>query len=243
MIKRELVEVVLTSNMIEYYTNKGYSLPIKVRTNIQVWSTDLPEKSGAIITRVCDKCGEEHTMKRAKYTPICRKCNSGSMSKARADEALTTCPDCGCKISYKAKRCKDCFGKANSGENNPMYGKKLDLNHPIVIRNKTISENPELHHNYKDGKCIDGRSSNKFRIWSELVKEAYNNKCDCCNYDRKVALKAHHLYAYEANKDIALYIENGVALCGNCHEEFHKENGWGDNTPEQYYKFKEAYNG
>lgn len=243
MIKRELIEIVLTSNIKDYYKDKGYELPTKVRTKIQVWSTDLPEKSGAIIVRICDCCGEEHKMKRVKYTPICRKCNSGSMSKARADESLTTCPDCGCKISYKSTRCKDCFGKSNSGENNQMYGKKLDPSHPIVIRNKAISENPALHHNYKDGSCIDGRSSNKFRVWSELVKDTYGSKCDCCGYDRKIALKAHHLYAYEANKDLALDVSNGVALCANCHEEFHKQYGWGENTPEQYTKFKEAYNG
>ena len=243
MIKRELVEIVLTSNMVEYYLDKGYTLPDKVRTKIQVWSTDLPEKSSANITRICDKCGEEHTMKRAKYIPICRKCNSGEMSKARIDKTLTMCPDCGCKISYKAKRCKYCFGKANSGENNPMYGKKLKDTHPLVIRNKSISENPELHHNYKEGKFVDGRNSSKFKVWSDKVKERFDYKCDCCGYNRVIALKAHHLYSYEANKDIALDVENGVALCGNCHEEFHKENGWGDNTPEQYYKFKEAYNG
>lgn len=119
MIKRELIEVVLTSNVKDYYISKGYELPTKIRTKIQVWSTDLPEKSGATIVRICD----------------------------------------------------------------------------------------------------------------------------CCGYSRKVALKAHHLYAYEAHKDLALDIENGVALCSNCHEEFHKQYGWGENTPEQYVKFKEAYNG
>ena len=243
MIKRELVEIVLTSNVKEYYISNGYELPVKVRTKIQVWSTDLPEKSGAIITRICDKCGEEHSMKRVKYTAICRKCNSGAMSKDRADKSLTTCPDCGCKISYKATRCKDCFGKSNSGENNPMFGKKLDKDHPLVIRNKVISDNPELHHNYREGKFIDGRSSNKFKVWSESIKSKYNNICDCCGYTRIIALKAHHLYSYEANKDLSLEIDNGVALCANCHEEFHKQFGWGDNTPEQYIKFKEAYNG
>ena len=243
MIKKELIEITITSNVIEHYKKLGYDIPLKIRSKMMVWSTDLPPSSSSDIVRICDNCGEEHTMKRVKYTPICRKCNSSKMSKERRDESLTTCLDCGCKISYKAERCKDCFGKANSGENNPMYGKKLDSNHPIVIRNKAISENPELHHNYKDGSCIDGRSSNKFRVWSESVKDAYGNKCDCCDYDRKVALKAHHLYAYEANKDLALDIKNGVALCSNCHEEFHKQYGWGENTPEQYIKFKEAYNG
>lgn len=243
MIKEEQIEITLTSNIIEWYIEKGYEVPSKVRVKMEVSSNDLPPSSGSYITRVCDGCGEEHLMKRVKYTPICRKCNSGKMSKARADESLTTCPDCGCKISYKAKRCKNCFGKSNSGENNPMYGKKLEDTHPLVVKNKAVSENPELHHNYKEGKFIDGRSSSKFKVWSDKVKEKFDNKCDCCGYSMVIALKAHHLYSYEANKGIALDVENGVALCGNCHEEFHKENGWGDNTPEQYYKFKEAYNG
>lgn len=243
MIKKELIEIVLTTNVRKHYESLCYELPEKSKCNIQVWSTDLPKSSKFKITRVCDSCGEEHTMSRIKYTPICRKCNSAKMSKDRADESLTTCVDCGCKVSYSGTRCKSCFAKHNSGENNPMFGKKLSENHPIVIRNKMISENPELHHNYKDGNSLDSRNSNKFREWSEEVKNRYNNKCDCCSYNRVVALKAHHIYSYEANRDIALNVDNGVALCANCHEEFHKKYGYGNNTEEQYKEFKGGYNG
>ena len=208
-----------------------------------VSSNDLPPSSGCYITRICDECEEEHFMKRVKYTPICRKCNSGKMSKDRKDESLTTCPDCGCKISYSSVRCKDCAGKANSGENNPMYGRKLPEDHPLVLRNRAISEDPTLHHNYKDGASIDARSGNKFQLWAKAIKELYGNRCDCCGYDRIVALKAHHLYSYEKYATQGLDLDNGVALCANCHEEFHKTYGYGDNTKEQYIEFRKDYNG
>lgn len=243
MIKKELIEIVLTTNARKHYEALGYDLPEESKCSIQVWSTDLPKSSKSKITRVCDSCMGEHIMSMVKYTPICRKCNSAKMSKDRKDERLTTCIDCGCKISYKGTRCKSCFAKYNSGENNHMFGKKLDDNHPIVIRNKLISEDPTLHPNYKDGNSLDSRNSNKFKEWSEEVKNKYDNTCDCCGYNRRIALKAHHLYSYEANKDIALDVENGVALCANCHEEFHKQYGYGNNTKEQYIIFKEVYNG
>lgn len=243
MIKKELIEIVLTTNARKHYESLGYNLPEKSKCSIKAWSTDLPQSSKFKITRVCDSCGEEHIMSRSKYVPICRRCNSGKMSKDRKDESLTACIDCGRKISYTGTRCKGCFAKHNSGENNPMFGRKLDESHPLLIKNRMISENPTLHHNYKNGSFIDGRASNKFKVWSEQVKEVFNNTCDCCGYNRQVALKAHHLYSYEANKDIALTVDNGVALCANCHEEFHKEYGYGDNTEEQYIEFKGAYNG
>lgn len=243
MIKKELIEITLTANTLEHYKNLGYELPTKTRTKLTVWSIDLPPSSSVYIVRTCDDCGEEHSMKRSKYVPVCRKCNSPKMAKDRKDESLTICPDCGTKISYRAKRCKECFGKAHSGDSNSMYGKKLPEGHPIVLRNRMISNDPTLHHNYKDVSSLDGRNSNAFKIWSEQVKEAYSNTCDCCSYSRVVALKAHHLYAYEANRNIALELDNGVALCANCHEEFHKMYGYGNNTKEQYLEYKETYNG
>lgn len=241
MIKDEMITVIAGNSITKaYYRSLGYEVPNDRKEPIQVKSIDVAKSSKVYITRIC---GDEHLMKRVKYTPICRKCNSGSMSKDRADESLTTCPDCGCKISYKGKRCKYCSGKANSGENNPMYGKKLAEDHPLMLRNKAITNDPTLHHNYKDGAFIDAREGNKFQLWAKSIKELYNNRCDCCGYDREIALKAHHLYAYEKNANKGLDLDNGVALCANCHEEFHKEYGYGDNTPEQYNTFKGGYNG
>lgn len=191
--------------------------------------------------RICIECGTTDYLVKKPRSGTCKPCSNKIKGEQQKDKSKTTCPKCNGTKSYKATVCIKC--KDQSGENNPMYGKKLDDNHPLILKNKEISENPELHHNYKDGSYLDSRNTKAFTQWSNDVKANYDYVCDCCGYDRKIALKAHHLDGYEKNKDLALELDNGVALCGNCHEEFHKEYGYGSNTKEQYITFKGAYNG
>jgi ribosomal protein L40E len=191
--------------------------------------------------RVCIECNNTDILVRKPRSNTCKPCSNKLKGALQKDLTKTTCPKCNSSKSYRATVCKECIDQ--SGENNPMYGKKLADNHPLVLKNKAISEDATLHHNYKHGEYIDNRNSNAFTNWAKEVREVFNNTCDCCGYSRKIALKAHHLYSYEKNKDIALEVENGVSLCANCHEEFHKEYGYGDNTKEQYITFKGVYNG
>lgn len=191
--------------------------------------------------RVCIHCNTKDYLAKKPTTDTCKPCSNKLKGEQQKDKSKTTCPKCNGIKSYKATVCRGC--KDQSGENNPMYGKKLDESHPLFKHNQAISLDPTRHHNYKDGEYVDSRNSKAFTKWSNDVKEIFNNKCDACGYDRKIALKAHHLHGYEKNKDLALDVDNGVALCGNCHEEFHKIYGYGDNTKEQYITFKGAYNG
>ena len=61
-------------------------------------------------------------------------------------------------------------------------------------------------------------------------------------YGRELALEAHHYNSSEKSQD-NFDLENGVALCSNCHKEFHKTYGYGNNTEKQYLDFKGDYNG
>lgn len=191
--------------------------------------------------RICIECNKIDMLARPPRSDTCKPCANKIKGESQKDTTKTTCPKCNCKKSYKAIVCTKC--KDQSGEKNHMYGKKLCDTHPLVLRNKAISDDPTLHPLYKDGSSIDAREGNKFQLWAKSIKELYDNKCDCCGYDREVALKAHHLYAYEKYANKGLELDNGVALCGNCHEEFHKFYGYGDNTKEQYIIFKGVYNG
>ena len=122
-----------------------------------------------------------------------------------------------------------------------MFGVILPENHPLRERNKQIAENPELHHNWKGGK--GGRTGKQIK-WARDVKESYKHICDCCGYIRIFALEAHHYELSEAKYWKNSYdISNGVSLCSNCHKEFHKIYGYGNNTKQQYIKFKENYHG
>ena len=55
-------------------------------------------------------------------------------------------------------------------------------------------------------------------------------------------MNSHHLDGYDWCKERRIDINNGVCLCENCHKEFHKIYGYGNNTKEQYIEFKENKN-
>ena len=52
-------------------------------------------------------------------------------------------------------------------------------------------------------------------------------------------LNAHHLDGWNWCKDKRFKTSNGITLCEDCHVEFHKEYGYGNNTKEQFQEFKE----
>ena len=103
-----------------------------------------------------------------------------------------------------------------SGENNPLY--KLELT--------------EEDREYR--RCQKG-----YDEWSRQIKEQANYTCDICN-TRGCKLHSHHLDGYNWCKERRLDLTNGVCLCEQCHKEFHKLYGQGDNTKQQYIEFKES---
>lgn len=107
------------------------------------------------------------------------------------------------------------FRKAHTGENHYNYNKDLT---------------------YKDRE--DRRIQEGYNIWSRKIKELADYTCDCCG-KRGCKLHSHHLEGYNIHKELRLDINNGVCLCEQCHKNFHKIYGYGDNTKEQYIEFKE----
>lgn len=95
---------------------------------------------------------------------------------------------------------------------------------------------------------IDGRSSNRgkernypeYRKWLKVIKED-QIYCDCCGvpFSEDFGKRAHHLNSWNAFPDERCDPSNGVCICELCHENFHSQYGWGGNTKEQYYQFKE----
>lgn len=112
-------------------------------------------------------------------------------------------------ISGRTKYCWfDC--KIKTGEGNPMW--KID---------KTPEER------------LQGRDYWEYNQWRKKVYKRDKFACQCCE-KRNGDKNAHHLDGYNWCKEKRTDVTNGITLCEECHENFHKVFGYGDNTKEQF---------
>jgi hypothetical protein len=98
-----------------------------------------------------------------------------------------------------------------------------------TISNETRAEWKRKHHDHRVIK------------WSKQVKELADYTCDCCGIRGGVTLHSHHLESWNSNEELRLELGNGVCLCKDCHWDFHRTYGVGNNTKVQYLEFKENY--
>ena len=59
--------------------------------------------------------------------------------------------------------------------------------------------------------------------------------CVICGENKN--LKAHHLESFDSNPEKRYQIENGITLCNEHHEEFHKKYKYGKNSKKQFEEF------
>ena len=87
-------------------------------------------------------------------------------------------------------------------------------------------------------RVLHGESINK---WKKDVFQRDNYTCQYCgNRSSKgnpVILNAHHLDGYNWCKEKRFDISNGITLCKECHFDFHKIYGNGNNTIEQFIEY------
>jgi 5-methylcytosine-specific restriction endonuclease McrA len=67
---------------------------------------------------------------------------------------------------------------------------------------------------------VSGLSKSQLKTWAKHVKDGYDNKCAVCGSVDN--LDAHHIIPKHLNKDLALCIANGIALCKPHHLELHR---------------------
>lgn len=109
----------------------------------------------------------------------------------------------------KYKMCFDCTKEKYSGENS---------------------------YNWKggyDSEKIKFRKSYAFKQWVKAIYKRDGYVCQKCGQVGG-KLNAHHLNGYNWDIENRLNINNGVALCENCHDNFHNMYGRGNNTKEQF---------
>ena len=66
----------------------------------------------------------------------------------------------------------------------------------------------------------DSRNSREYHVWRKLVLERDGYSCRVCDSKRKT-LHAHHVEKWSDCITKRFVVENGVALCGDCHRMVH----------------------
>jgi len=98
---------------------------------------------------------------------------------------------------------------------------------------KKLSEKDVIIQKYK--KMLPEKDQDKLQAWSKRIRQI--GKCDICESVEN--LTAHHLWDKNRHPTLMYQDENGVCLCLDCHNAFHKHyNQATQTTPAMYQKFK-----
>jgi hypothetical protein len=110
------------------------------------------------------------------------------------------------------------IGRAKIGYLNPMFGKRLSINHRKKI---SISLQRENAPNWKGGLTKKNqliRGSLEYRLWREAVFKRDNWQCQLCP-NRGGKLHADHIKSFSRYKESRFDINNGRTLCVSCHKK------------------------
>lgn len=162
---------------------------------------------------------------------------------------------------------KNKMSEAHKGDKNYWFKKKLSLEHKIKLSEarKNFYKNGGIHprgmlgkrpsdetrrkmseaskgekaYNYKGGR----RSKNKiirdnieYRLWREAVFARDNWTCQKCKL-KGIYLHSHHIKNFSQYIELRFAIDNGITLCIECHNKFHKKYRTKDNNKEQINEF------
>lgn len=129
------------------------------------------------------------------------------------------------KISETHKRLE-----LSKGEKNPMYG---------------IRRIGKLNPNWKNGRTPLKQKIMKtpeYKEWRDKVKQRDNYKCQLCGSRESGNIEAHHLNNFAEYPEQRFDVENGITLCGNCHNpnrtgSYHNVFGTIGNTREEFIDY------
>lgn len=103
----------------------------------------------------------------------------------------------------------------------------------------TGPDNSHWKHDKPDYMRIAKRQYPEYNLWRKEVFARDKCKCKCCG--SKIRINAHHILNYSEYYDLQHEISNGITLCKECHDEFHKRYGRFHNNKEQIEEFLESH--
>lgn len=174
------------------------------------------------ISKFCSiKCRNEHD----KHAMLGKKNHNYNRIETKCDGCNSTIK----VIPFDFERLKhnfcsfECYkeniGRFKTGPNNYNYNPSISMEERII-----------------------GRMYTEYGMWRKKVYERDSYSCKLCGNSTSGNLNAHHLDGYNWCKDKRTDINNGVTLCTQCHNGFHKIYGFGDNTKQQFIEYYNNYN-
>jgi len=135
------------------------------------------------------------------------------------------------RVKYGAKYCSQkCYNNFTSHAR--AKGKHWKLSKETKIK-QGEHQLREKNHNWKGG-ITNPRKNKENKRWMRLVKKR-DKFCVICGGNKN--LKAHHIESFDIHLEQRYDTENGVTLCNEHHEEFHKKYGYGKNNLKQFNEF------
>jgi len=180
------------------------------------------EKPSVIKSLVkCDDCSKERVIKK--------------INAVRGSNFCTSCRQKGERHGLYGKR----------GEKSPNYGSHRSEETCERIRLSLVGLYiGEKHPRWRKDLTKEERQLNKDRNYNpknrEFREEVYlrdNNTC-CISGRRGGDLVVHRLYNWAKYPELRFDINNGITICKELHQIFHKIYGNHNNTPEQFEEFR-----
>ena len=181
--------------------NKGLSTPISVRKKISIAHIGLHHS---------DKTIEKMSKAHSGHLPT-RKGPHSIDTKKRISNSLI-----GIK---RSEITRNKISEAKKGSLNPMFGKKLSVNHRYKI---SVSLSGEKAPNWKGGLTkINSiiRGSLKYRLWREAVFKRDGYMCVIGGKEHGSILHADHIKSFSKNIKLRFDVNNGRTLCVACHKK------------------------
>lgn len=174
--------------------------------------------------------------------PTCRREHMRNIFKTDFDKITQSFVDNGCILLSKEEDFENYHSKlkfiAKCGhEYKTSYSSFIESKYKVCKECQKYLCVGENAYNWKGGIYTNERdhftSTFEYKKWVSDVYKRDNYTCKCCDkYGHK--LNAHHLDGYNWCVEKRTDVDNGITLCEDCHKEFHKIYGYGDNTKEQY---------
>lgn len=159
------------------------------------------------------------------------------------------CGKCSKSIQYEYDYVRECFENEGCELLETEYvncktpmryiaqcGHESTITFDEFLNSSTVTKRCRDCHKIKHHEVVKDRYKGIYKKWRSAVFEKYSGKCLACGRSDG-RMETHHLVPYHADPDKRFDVSNGVVLCFACHVKFHKDCGWRDNTPEQFYSW------